>query len=162
MRPRAYFQTFFLELFELFELLCMWAGLKHFYSHFRSGFTIIYGEKYAFLSLFTKTLRTDKPTDWRTDTASYRDARTHLKITSYSHQIQFPHSFTPSFQMWTIFAWECLFDGVCLQGLSTEIRSLASLFVDGDVEKLSLLLILGDLFVQVRHYHLPPSSSSHF
>ena len=38
---------------------------EHFYSHFRSGFTIIYGEKYAILSLFTKALRTDRPTDGR-------------------------------------------------------------------------------------------------
>ena len=37
----------------------MWAGLKHFYSHFRSGFTIIYGENYAFFSLFTKALQLD-------------------------------------------------------------------------------------------------------
>ena len=53
---------------------------------------MIYGENYAFLSLFTKALRTDGrpdgltdgptdgPTDGRTDTPSYRDARTHLKI----------------------------------------------------------------------------------
>ena len=80
----------------IFELTCRtfrtcrtclssWAGLKHFYSHFRSGFTIIYGEKYAFLSLFTKASRTDQRTDGRTDqrtdTASYTDARTHLKMT---------------------------------------------------------------------------------
>ena len=50
-----------------FELLCIWAGLKHFYSHFRSGFTIIYGENYAFLSLFTKALWTDQRTNGWTD-----------------------------------------------------------------------------------------------
>ena len=60
---------------------------KHFYWDFWSGFTMIYGEKYSFLSLFTKALRTnrrtDQPTDGRTnrrtDRASFRDARTHLK-----------------------------------------------------------------------------------
>ena len=57
---------------------------------------MIYGEKYSFLSLFTKELptdgranrRTDGPMDGRTDrrreggtdTASYRDVRTHLKV----------------------------------------------------------------------------------
>ena len=48
---------------------------------------MIYGEKYSFLSLFTKALptdgptdrRTDGPTDGRTDIPSYRDAWTHLK-----------------------------------------------------------------------------------
>ena len=48
---------------------------------------MIYGEKYSFLSLFTKALPadrrmdrwTDGRTDGRTDTASYRDARTHQK-----------------------------------------------------------------------------------
>ena len=65
---KDYFFNFF------FELLCIWAGLKHFYSHFRSGFTIIYGENYAFLTLFTKALRTDGATDGWTDTPSYRDA----------------------------------------------------------------------------------------
>ena len=58
----------------------MWAGLKHIYSHFRSGFTIIYGENYSFLSLFTKALPTDRqtngPMDGRTDTASYKDVKT--------------------------------------------------------------------------------------
>ena len=44
-----------------------WAGLKHFYSHFRSGFTIIYGENYAFLPLFTKASRTNGRTDGPTD-----------------------------------------------------------------------------------------------
>ena len=71
------------ELFELFEFFFSFcvcgAGLKQFYYHFRSGFTIIYGENYAFLLLFTKALRTNGPTDGWTDTASYRDARRHLK-----------------------------------------------------------------------------------
>ena len=89
MRPQAYFQTFFSNFSN-------WAGLKHFYSHFRSGFTIIYGKNYAFFLLFTKALLTDRQrdgptdgltdgwtdgwTDGRMDTPSYRDARTHLKM----------------------------------------------------------------------------------
>ena len=84
MRPLAYFPTgIFQHIF--------WAGLKHFHCDFWSGFTMIYGEKYSFLSLFTKALRTDGPMDQRTngrtdgrtdgptDTPSYRDAWTHLK-----------------------------------------------------------------------------------
>ena len=38
------------------------AGLKRFYFYFRSGLTVIYGENYAFLSLFTKSI-----TDGRMD-----------------------------------------------------------------------------------------------
>ena len=67
MRPRL--------VVELKDEQISWAGLKHFHCEFLSGFTTIYGENYAFLSLFTKAL----PTDGRTDTASYKDARTHLK-----------------------------------------------------------------------------------
>ena len=51
---------------ELTDGQICWAGLKHIYSHFRSGFTIIYGENYAFLSLFTKALPTDRRTDGHT------------------------------------------------------------------------------------------------
>ena len=72
MHPLAYFPTgIFQHIF--------WAGLKHFYWDFWSGFTMIYGEKYSFLSLFTKALRTNGRTNRPTDTTSYRDARTHLK-----------------------------------------------------------------------------------
>ena len=39
------------------------AGLKHFHSDFGSGFTMIYGENYAFLPHFTKALPTDGPTN---------------------------------------------------------------------------------------------------
>ena len=73
------FSNFFFklfELFELFELLCIWAGLKHFYSHFRSGFTIIYGENYSFLLLFTKALQTDGRNDRPID--EQRDGHTLL------------------------------------------------------------------------------------
>ena len=73
-----------LQLFQLTDEQTFWAGLKQFHWDFWSGFTIVYGEKYAFLSLFTKPLRTDQrtdgPTDGRSDIASYRDARTHLKM----------------------------------------------------------------------------------
>ena len=62
-----------------------WAGLKPFHCDFWSGFTIIYGENYAFLSLFTKALLTDGQMDqWmdgQMDTPSCRDARMHLKTT---------------------------------------------------------------------------------
>ena len=52
---------------ELTDEHTFWAGLKHFHCHFCSGFTMIYGEKYSFLSLFTKALPTDGPMDRRTD-----------------------------------------------------------------------------------------------
>ena len=44
--------------------------------------TLIYrnfGQKRRFWSISTRLWRTDRPTDGRTDTPSYRDARTHLK-----------------------------------------------------------------------------------
>ena len=63
---------------ELTDEQIFWVGLKHFYSHFRSGFTIIYGENYVFLSLFTKALRTDRRTDGRMDGRT--DGRTHPLI----------------------------------------------------------------------------------
>ena len=59
MRPRL--------AIELTDEQIFWAGLKNFHSDFLSDFTIIYGENYAFLSLFTKALRTDGPTDGPTD-----------------------------------------------------------------------------------------------
>ena len=55
--------TPWLQRCELTDEQIFWAGLKHFYSHVRSGFTIIYDENYAFFSVFTKAL----PTDGRTD-----------------------------------------------------------------------------------------------
>ena len=51
MRPRL--------AVELTDEQILRAGLKHFYFHVRSGFTIIYGKNYVFLSLFTKALWTD-------------------------------------------------------------------------------------------------------
>ena len=66
---------------ELTDEHIFWAGLKHFHWDFWSGFTVVFCEKYAFLSLSTKRLRTNGPTDQWTDTASYRNARTHLKMT---------------------------------------------------------------------------------
>ena len=48
------------------------SGLKHFYCDFWRGFTIIYGENYAFLSLFTQALWTNG----LTDTTCYRAVRT--------------------------------------------------------------------------------------
>ena len=56
----------FSNFFSNFSNFSNWAGLKYFYSHFRSGFTIIYGENYAFLSLLTKALPTDGRTDGHT------------------------------------------------------------------------------------------------
>ena len=58
---------------ELTNERIIWAGLKHFYRDFWSGFTIIYGKNYAFFSLFTKAL----PTYERPD--GFMDGRTHLK-----------------------------------------------------------------------------------
>ena len=77
MRPLAYLPTgIFQHIFR--------AGLKHFHSDFRGGFTMIYGEKYLFLSLFTKALRTngwtDGPTDGRTDGPTDRRTQPHIEI----------------------------------------------------------------------------------
>jgi len=73
MRPLAYFPTgIFQHIF--------WAGLKHFYSHFRSSFTIIYGENYAFLSLFTKALPTDGRTNGRTDGPTDGRTEPHIEM----------------------------------------------------------------------------------
>ena len=55
MRPRL--------AVKLMDEQMFWAGLKHFHCDFCSGFTIVNGEKYAFLSLFTKALQTDGRTD---------------------------------------------------------------------------------------------------
>ena len=51
MRPRP--------AVELTDEQIFWAGLKHFHC----GFTIINGENYAFLSLFTKALQMDRRTE---------------------------------------------------------------------------------------------------
>ena len=51
---------------ELMDKQIFWECLKHFHCDFLSGFTIIYGEKYAFLSLFTKVLRMDGWTEGQT------------------------------------------------------------------------------------------------
>ena len=67
MRPPACFTTFLRPAVELTDEQIFWAGLKHFLCDFRSGFTIVYGEKYAFLSLFTKALRANGWTNGRTD-----------------------------------------------------------------------------------------------
>ena len=49
---------------ELTDEHIFWAGLKH-HCDFRSGFKMIYGEKYAFLSLYKSV--TGGPTDGRMD-----------------------------------------------------------------------------------------------
>ena len=60
MRPR-------LEV-ELTHELLFRAGLKHFRYDFRSGFTMIYGEKYSFCHFLQKRYQwTDGRMDQRTD-----------------------------------------------------------------------------------------------
>ena len=73
MRPRSAVELTYEQIF--------WAGLKYFHCDFWSGFTIVYGEKYAFLSLLQiRYRRMDQRMDRWMDTASYRDAATHLKM----------------------------------------------------------------------------------
>ena len=71
MHPPACFTTFPRPVVELTDEQIFWAGLKHFLCDVLSGFTIVHGEKYVFLSLFTKALQTDQrtnePTDQRTN-----------------------------------------------------------------------------------------------
>ena len=49
-----------------------------------------YTKKRLYLSFENNTGRTDRPTDGRTDTPSYRDARTHLKTSAVLFQSNFP------------------------------------------------------------------------
>ena len=97
MRPHACFTTFLRSAVELTDEReqIFWAGLKHFLCDFRSGFTIVYGEKYAFLSLFTKVSWTNGRTNGRTDTASCRDVRTHLKSVGLEDSFLHFHVFFP-------------------------------------------------------------------
>ena len=78
MRPPACFTTFPCPAVELTDEQIFWAGLKHFLCDFGSGFTIVYGEKYAFFSLLQKRYGpTDGPMDQRTNgpTDQWTDGR---------------------------------------------------------------------------------------
>merc|ERR1719370_1542531 len=83
MRPQATFSFFiFLQLFHFFTLHI--APSSSSLLPPRPSFLLVLPSrplsKSSKSSIWTKALRTDGPTDRRTDKASYRDARTHLKI----------------------------------------------------------------------------------
>lgn len=66
---------------KLMNELIFWVRFKTLLSWLWSGFTVIYGKNYAFCHFLQKRYQwTNGWTDRQTDTATYWDARPHLKI----------------------------------------------------------------------------------